>query len=265
MSLPWCCRCVSRKKMTSKFQITTTNPESDDDPSARRHKAVSSVRITVVTDKFGISSRSHLTKASHSSLTHFHTSLFLSFSGQSFFLFCLSFLFFWIWTIRIMQLPFQSCWDKNQLVLLAWLFSLCWLGGTVVEVSGGWGWGSGEWRVFEGGIFRHCHPVWAADCELCTPRSVNLWRTGFLAPPTPPCHVAPGSVPRGRAAPPPESPAPPSYAACTCNRDRGVSGGGLGCMYWFLLPCKFSHESMSLHYPKFSSTVLSSAQTAWQN
>lgn len=84
--------CVT-KKTTSKFRITTTNPESDDGPSARRHKAVSSVRITVVTDKFSISSRSHLTKASHSSLTHFHTFLFLSLFFRTKFLSVLSLFF----------------------------------------------------------------------------------------------------------------------------------------------------------------------------
>lgn len=66
--------------------------------------------------------------------------------------------------------------------------------------------------------FRHCRPVWAAGYEPCRPRSVNLSRTGFLAPPTPPCHGAPCSAPRGSEAPPPGSQAPPSYVSCTCRR-----------------------------------------------
>ena len=88
---------------------------------------------------------------------------------------------------------------------LDWIFLL--LVGRFWEVRSAWAF-----------FVRHCHPVWAADCAPCRPRSVNLWRTGFLAPPTPPCHEAPGSAPPGHAAPPPNSPAPPSYAACTCER-----------------------------------------------
>lgn len=114
-------------------------------------------------------------------------------------------------------------------MLLTWFFSCwCWLGGSDVRSA---------WAYFF--FFRHCHPVWAADCEPCRPRSVNLWRIGFLAPPTPPCHEAPGSAPRGRAAPPPESPAPPSYAACTCRVRECL----LLVDRFFLLPCIFINES----------------------
>lgn len=106
-----------------------------------------------------------------------------------------------------MQLPFHFCETKTS-----------WCSGLDFSLGAGWE----VWRWGQRGRFRHCHPVWAADCEPCRPRSVNLWRTGFLAPPTPPCHEAPGSAPRGRAAPPPESPAPPSYAACTCSRKEYI-------------------------------------------
>lgn len=46
---------------------------------------------------------------------------------------------------------------QNQLVLL-------------ISVSAGWEVG----EVSVGIFFRHCHPVSAADCEPCRPRSTNL-------------------------------------------------------------------------------------------
>jgi len=106
-----------------------------------------------------------------------------------------------------MQLPVRLCETKN---------SWCsWHDSYLGAACGGWRWCWSE-------HFRHCHPAWAADFEPCRPQSVNLWRTGFLAPLTQPCHEAPCSVPRGRAAPPPESPALPSYEACICNRDKWI-------------------------------------------
>lgn len=127
-----------------------------------------------------------------------------------------------------MQLPCHFCETKTSWCSWRDVFpSVLVLGGFRGEVSVD--------------VFRHCHPVWAADCEPCRPRSVNLWHTGFLAPPTPPCHGARGSAPRGHAAPPPESPAPPSYAACTC-RGKRMPGVGLR-VFFFLLPCIFTDDT----------------------
>lgn len=93
------------------------------------------------------------------------------------------------------------------------------------------------WTWGQRGRFRHCRLVWAADCVPCRPRWVNLWHTGFLAPPIPPCLGALCSVPRGRGAPPPGNPAPPSYAACTC--------GGKNAWVGFKGFCSLASSSMS--------------------
>lgn len=189
---------------------------------------MSTVPITVVTDKFSISS-GRLTKAGCRLVAHLNTTLFPSISGKVLF-FSLNAGFFKR-TIRIMQLLFHPRRDKNQLVLLDVIVLVVF--GRLQVLRSAWDFFS----IF----FRHCHLVWAADCEPCRPRSVNLWHIGFLAPLTLLCRGARGSAPRVRVAPPPDSPAPPSYAACTCNRD----GGSILTRYhWhfyrFLLSCNFT-------------------------
>lgn len=75
MDLPRCCRCVCVTKTTSKFQSLLLIQRAFCKRSivAKRrlshHEAVSAAGITVVTDKFSISSRSHLTKACYSPVT----------------------------------------------------------------------------------------------------------------------------------------------------------------------------------------------------